>query len=328
MKKLRRDICLVAGSLYIFAACNHNEPLQPVAENAGASDPAPLFKASTNTGGLEEAVPSSLLSSLNKKLKAERKNYIVALVEYITDGAGAQMGKTLYYKDIGNKQLSHHWVPGDPNRDGRTNITWTIDQTELCADIDEEVRCINAINRAMTTWNGVACATIPLVKLNGAGIDWGYVQFLLGFGGVEGWAADFTHAGWQPAKFFDAIADGGSTYILGATFTFIWIDNSTGNPTDMDNNNKADVAFREVYYNDAFTWKINGHYDVETIALHESGHGVSLAHFGKAFGTTANNKLHFSPMAVMNAAYTGIHHELLPTDVASFCSVWSHWPNR
>jgi len=272
-------------------------------------------------------VPSSLLSTLNKKLKAERKNYIVALVEYITDGAGDHMGRTLYYKDIGNKQLSHHWVPSDPNRDSRTNITWTIDQTELCADISE-VRCINAINRAMSTWNSVACAKIPLVKITSTDTDWGYVQHLLGLGGFEGWAADFTHAGWQPAEFFDAIADDGSTYILGATFSFVWIDIGTGNPTDMDNNGKADVAFREVYYNDAFTWKINGHYDVETIALHESGHGVSLAHFGKAFRTTANSKLHFSPLAVMIAAYTGIQHELLPTDVASFCSVWSHWPNR
>ncbi len=121
-------------------------------------------------------------------------------------------------------------------------------------------------------------------------------------------------------NFFIAPPDGGD-YILAVTFTFIWTNN--GLPADMDKNGRSDVAFRGNYYSDSYEWRMDDHYDVETIALHETGHGMSLAHFGTAFRTTANGKLHFSPLSVMNAAYTGIHHDLLPTDLAGFCSVWS-----
>ena len=76
---------------------------------------------------------------------------------------------------------------------------------------------------------------------------------------------------------------GGGDSILGATFTFIWIDTATGEPTDIDGNGKATLLFREVYYNDDFTWNIDSSYDVETIAFHEAGHGLSQAHFGDIF---------------------------------------------
>ena len=59
------------------------------------------------------------------------------------------------------------------------------------------------------------------------------------------------------------------------TFTFIWTNDNT--PTDMDKNGKADVAFREINYNNAFTWSVAGPawydlaIDVKSIVLHESG---------------------------------------------------------
>ena len=58
----------------------------------------------------------------------------------------------------------------------------------------------------------------------------------------------------------------------------------------------------------AFTWADDGvsHFDIETVALHEAGHGLSQGHFGKIHGTVANGKIHFSPRAVMNAAYSGV----------------------
>jgi len=101
--------------------------------------------------------------------------------------------------------------------------------------------------------------------------------------------------------------------ILGVTFTLIWIDGA-GVPTDLDNNKKNDVAFREIYYNDNFTWAIDGNIDVETVALHEAGHGLSQAHFGDIFITDSNGKLHFSPRAVMNATYSGVQQEIAETD--------------
>ena len=84
-------------------------------------------------------------------------------------------------------------------------------------------------------------------------------------------------------------AASGGTFIIGATFTFIWVDVATGDPTDMDRNGKEDVAFREIYYNNHFVWSVDtpawtdSEIDVESIALHESGHGLSQAHFGMVF---------------------------------------------
>ncbi len=320
--------CMLVLVLGLLTGCSNKEPLQPVMQKLQDTDSATISKASANTGGVSEAEPSPLLSTLNKKLKAENKSFIVALAEYITSGPGAPVGKTLYFKDTGNKQLSAHWVPGDPRRNSRTEITWTTDRTEPCADVGP-ADCFNAIDQAMATWNSTKCAAIPLTKVNDYGYDWGYVQYLKGFGGIAGYWADITHAGWLTGDFFDLLAPGGSAYILGVTFTFIWIQN--GVATDIDHNGKSDVAFREVYYNDAFLWGIDSArplIDVESIVLHESGHCVSLAHFGTAFRTDSNGKLHFSPRAVMNAGYYDLQQQLLPTDLAGFCSVWSSWPMK
>jgi hypothetical protein len=88
------------------------------------------------------------------------------------------------------------------------------------------------------------------------------------------------------------------------------------------------VAWREIYYNDAFLWRDGATYDVETIALHEAGHGLSQAHFGKAFADAGKGKLHFAPRAVMNAAYSGVQTEIDGTDKGGHCSIWGNWPNN
>jgi hypothetical protein len=124
-------------------------------------------------------------------------------------------------------------------------------------------------------------------------------------------AADITRAGWLPAGLLPP-------NVIAVTFTFMFVD-AAGNPTDIDNNNKIDTAFGEILYNDAFTWQINGDIDVESIALHESG-ALSQGHFGKAFITDSNGKVHFAPKAVMNAAYSGIQQEIKSTDNGGHCS--------
>ena len=68
--------------------------------------------------------------------------------------------------------------------------------------------------------------------------------------------------------------------------------------------------------------------DVETVALHETGHGLSQAHFGQIFGTFSNQRIHFAPLAVMNAAVSVQQHTLRGTDNAGHCSIWGSWPNR
>ncbi len=175
----------------------------------------------------------------------------------------------------------------------------------------------------MTTWDSVKCSTIPITKLPDIpGLDIGIIEALVfGQSTQDFFLADITHAGWLPAGLLPS-------NVIAATFTFMFVDVATGAPTDIDNNGKIDVAFREILYNGAFAWGINTDIDVETIALHESGHGLSQGHFGKAFLTNSNGKLHFAPRAVMNAAYSGIQQDTKGTDNGGHCSIWGSWPNK
>lgn len=263
------------------------------------------------------------LVQMNGQLAASGESFRIEKVEFLTHD---EVGPTVYANDR-EHQLDSHWVPFDPNRWGVRDILWAIDNVDQANDLPW-ADAYAAISRAMGTWDTTPCATIPLVQVNDYGLDLGYVQYLVGMGGVPGWLADITHAGWLPWIFFEIIGGpGGGDSILGATFTFIWIDEN-GDPTDMDGNGKLDVAFREIYYNEAFDWGVDIRYfDIETIALHEVGHGLSLGHFGKIF-RSPNGKLHFAPRAVMNALYYDIQQELLGTDNASFCSIWASWPNK
>jgi len=262
------------------------------------------------------------IKAINQALAAD--GLMIGSVEWITSAGSGEVGRTIYFENRGNKQLNHHFAPYHPYRGGYSDITYRVDMTEgatasgLTADETHD-----AIIQAMSTWNGVNCSAIPLTNLPELPMDLGYVQYLLGFGGFPDWFADLTHGGWLPPAFFDAIADGGGGFILGVTFTFTW----TG--TDFDNNGLPDVAFREIYYNDDFNWTIDDNasvIDVESIALHEAGHGLSQAHFGTAF-RSKNGKLHFAPRAVMNASYSGIQRKIRKTDNAGHCSIWDLWPD-
>jgi hypothetical protein len=259
----------------------------------------------------------SVMATINAQLKSSGADYRVEIAEYLTEGE--EVGQTVFFSDRGNKQVAAHFVPGDPRRGGFTDIAYTIDQAEGAVDGLSQAQTNAAIDRAMGTWEGVNCSVIPITKVGNPGGDIGVVEFLSGLGGSPFVFADITHAGWLPAGILPPP-------VLAATFTFVFLDG--GNPTDVDNNGKADTAFSEILYNNAATWAINANIDVETVALHEAGHGLSQNHFGKAFRTLANGKLHFAPRAVMNAGYSGVQQQLAGTDNGGHCSIWAKWPNN
>jgi len=269
----------------------------------------------------------AVMAHVNARLLDQGLNIQIDKAEILM--GNDEVGRTVYF-DNRSKQLGHHWVPADPRRGGHTDITWLSDQVDGQATGVTAAQTQAAIDSAMNTWENIQCSDIPLTKLPDYGIDWGYLQYYYYTGGFPVyWYADIVNAGFLPGDFFDILlGPGASNSVLGVTFTFTWSDEN-GNATDIDNNGKRDTAFREIYYNNKFTWAVDGvnHIDVESVVLHENGHGLSQGHFGAAF-RTGNGKLHFAPRAVMNAGYTGVSRGITATDNGGHCSVWGSWPNN
>jgi hypothetical protein len=299
----------------LIAAVTMAALLIPAAGSAAGGNPMPVSALTTS-----EQI-RALMADMNVRLETNGAEYRVDYAEYITADDSGEIGQIVFFNNLGNKQLGAHFVQGDPRRGGRTNITYIVDQAEGAIDGLTTEQTTTAIDRAMATWNGITCSTLPISKQpNISDVDLGVIEFLNGLGGSPFFFADITHAGWLPAGILP-------NNIIAVTFTFVFGD-STG-LTDIDNNGKLDTAFREILYNDNFGWRVNGaNIDVETVALHEVGHGLSQAHFGTLFQTLPNGKIHFSPRAVMNAGYTGVQRSIGETDNAGHCSIWGSWPNN
>ncbi len=251
------------------------------------------------------------------------------MMEYFTTGENGEMGNTVFFKDVGNKQLSSDFVPGDPRLGGFTNMFYAVDNSDGAATNSgaglTAAQTEAAIDRAMATWDGVNCSDLGMTKIPlNPNQNFGQVADFFTNPNFPGFFAPggpiVLHAGFLPGSFFDILAPGGSQFILGVTFTLVF------GGSDIDNNGKSDVAIKEIYYNDNFNWNDGSTYDVETVALHEAGHALSQAHFGKAF--VNNGGLHFAPRAVMNAAYSGVQTEITKTDNGGHCSNWAEYPNN
>lgn len=257
--------------------------------------------------------------------KAKVSKYALYKAQYLTTGQDGKMGNTVFFMDIGNKQLDSDFVP-DLSLDGTTNVSYYVDQNRPSADLPVNATT-TAINNAMATWDNLTCSELGMFEIPFDERPTGFVAEILGVGGSLLYVADILHSGWFPGFFFDILEEDGSTFILAVTFDIIFVDEA-GDPVDTDNNGKIDIAWREIYYNDAFNWAIGSTFDVETVALHEAGHGLSQAHFGTAFLSAGNGVLHFAPRAVMNAAYSGVQISIGKSDIAGHCSNWAEWPNH
>jgi hypothetical protein len=283
--------------------------------------------AASGTAGANRA-----LVAINRALARRGARYRIPFAEYRTAQGTGRVGQQIFAFDR-NKQLGIEWVAGDPRRGGRTDITYLVDRSDGTTHVVNNLSNAQteaAIDRAMDTWEAVRCSKVSIDKVTDTGADPDVVDGLLGFGGVGTTFADITHAGWYPAAFFDAIVPGGSDFILAITFPFAFTD-AAGNFTDIDHDGKADYQFAEIYYNDAFPWGLGQNFpfsDVQGTALHETGHGLGQAHFGKIFITLANGKAHFAPFAVMNAVDPGFPTQVLQgSDIGGHCSIWGSWPH-
>lgn len=278
-----------------------------IARNAGTETPSDLQ--------LQAAKINELLVPYGVQI--EKMEY------YTADEAG----RTVFFSDTGNKQLSSDYVPNDPRQAiPGTAVPYVIDGTQLTTS--SGFNSLGALNSVMSTWDAVTCSgglELPLLGITGN--DVGFVSNAFGFGGSEGFFPGIIlQAGVLPQAFFEAIRpNGGGTSILGVTFTLTYLE-------DINADGVGDVAVKEIYYNDAFNWQdvvaAGFGVDFETVALHEVGHALSQAHFGKVSRTESNGKIHFSPRALMNAGYSGVNRVVEKTDEAGHCSNWGNWPNN
>jgi hypothetical protein len=294
---------------------------------------AVLVAASPASSQDTTPVVSPALQMINDRLAQLNMKVRVIKAEYVTASTANKVnakGNTLIADDR-DLRLPSQFVPNDSRRnaDGR-NITYLVDQSDATPNGGlSSAQTEAAIDRAMGTWNSQTCVSIPIVKRADSGADPDLVDGLLGFGSVgTPYLADIVHAGWMPPAFFDLLFPGGGTSFLAVTFTFILIDPATD--SDINGDHQFDVGGREIYYNNYFAWGINANppvADVETVALHEAGHGLGLGHFGMIF-LDQNGQLQFSPFAVMNAVVFGQNHVLQGTDNAGYCGEWANWPNK
>ena len=254
---------------------------------------------------------------------------VLSYAEYITaPGADEAGGITVFQHDLGNGQLGADFVYNDPRRalfnGGNAEVTYAVQTDFLSSDpgLSDQV---GDMYGAVAVWDDQTCSDMMLVETASSGkgvVD----RFFEGSGIIPDWTADVTQIGFLDSSTFEYFAPGSS--VLGVAFTLTWVD-GLGNPTDIDNNGKADVAFREIYYNDDYPWSDNGvaNIDFPSVANHEMGHGFSMAHFG-LIALDNNGALFVKPQALMNAVYSGPAPDPTGRDVGSHCSNWSQWPNN
>jgi hypothetical protein len=331
MKRNLSVLCTaLAFGLFVFGGCVQDEPVTPTQMGTQTS-----LQISAKVSSNQIQITSEMLDAINLMLQADGKPFRLGYAEYITNGMNNQVGLTVYSHWTGNKQLGADFVPFDPRRaewsgpvDGvMDDITYAIDEHDGAPPHGglTSAQTTAAIVAAMQTWAQVSCSSVPLTRISAGKKDLGYTAYENRTGGSRTILADITHAG-----FNDMDYEGG---VLGITFTAVFVDEA-GLPTDVDNNGKLDVAYREIYYDPSWDWCIwpnmtgNPSIDVQSIAVHEAGHGLSQQHFGMIFQTEANGQLHFSPEAVMNALYATVRQELTGTDIAGHCSIWATWPNH
>lgn len=280
---------------------------------------------------------------VNDHLEAMGSNIRLSHAELsVSKEGGYDTMKIVFFKDTGNKQLGSHWVPNDPRgATGTTDVLYATDTVDGIANCGgsctiDSVTTTAAIDAGMASWDAIDCTSLPIVNIGAFPFDLGLVQEILGFGGLDGTlVGGITHAGWLPLEFFEAFAGADGEFILGVTFTFIWVDDDTGVPTDINSDGKDDTALREIYMNNHFEWEIGnsmgtGWYDIEAVMNHEQGHALSQGHFGsitlnpagKVIWTPKNGDNVMLAAIGSNQLFEGFHG----TDKGGHCSIWANWP--
>lgn len=250
------------------------------------------------------------IDDANSILKAQWMDLRVEQIQMLSVGT-AQAGARLH-------RLPYHWVAADSRRGATgSNLTYLVDNSpELAPAGLSPADAQAAIGQAVATWSADCCLRKVGVSARPyTGADPDIFDAQLGFGGFGDWrAADVVVGGWMPPAFFDAVAADGGHSVLALSVTFIFVG-SDGQPTDVDHDGAMDTASSEIFFNRGFDWSVDGSggFDVRTVALHELGHSLGIAHIASP------------PGVVMNPVYGGLRTSLLPPDHGALCSIWGNW---
>ncbi len=299
-------------------------PSSVVADGAGGQRPAAA------DSGLAGAIDAHM-DAVNRHLESHRAPIRLYATETF------QIGNGIFR--IGNrfrKYYGQRWVPGDVRRDADGDrLTYLVDQSDGATSSGlSNAQTEAALDRVADTWAAERClAAAPLVKRADSGADHDILdgQLLPVDYEVGTPVADIVFAGWYPIELFVAFAPSFEGRILAFSETYIFVDEVTFEPTDVNGDGYLDAALNEVYFNDAFgdpdgprpdrAWALDPapgspDFDVEGVALHEMGHSLGLGHFGPP------------PLAAMNpgaANRAGAPHTY-PSDRAAICSLYASWP--
>lgn len=314
---MKRNIFLLSLLMvaFIFVTCEKQEPVAP--ELSLSQEVATLAKGGGAYSG---------------------HTAVLAYAETITDPLSGEAGSIdILRQDLGNGQLNNDFVFDDPRRalfnGGNPSVTYGVKTGFQSSDANLTDQ-VGGLYESIEIWDDVGCADMMLsensVNPNSKGVVDRFFETGIIF---ADWEADMTQIGFLSAADFSYFA--ANPNVLGVTFTLFWAD-ASGNLTDIDNNGKFDVAFREIYYNDQFAWADNGLegpqpsgprlFDFPTVAIHEVGHGFSSAHFGTI--GVQDGFLVAHPRTVMNAIYGGTLRDLTGRDRGAHCSNWAQWPNN
>ncbi len=250
------------------------------------------------------------MQEFNGELKALWMDLRVEQIEFLGAGNGRASSRL--------HSQPFRWVPGDARRraDG-TRITYLVDGQDLAGSGLAPGAAELAIDRAMKAWSDQTCLrNAMLVKRPSDGADPDLFDSAFGYGGVGDYRlADIVHAGFLPPAFFDDVSGpGGGDTILAFSVTFVFVG-PDGEPTDVDHDGYMDTAANEIYYNSGFSWLgADAAFDLESVALHESGHSLGLGHVGPPLDSA------------MGPVYAGVRNSLSPVDHSGLCSVWGSWP--
>jgi hypothetical protein len=327
--------------------CADAVPTSPSATSAIRPLAGGRSLAATTTVGEEAAIESPFIGELNARLSAAGANVRIEKAELMLHHSSFEAHTkkgTILIADDREKGIGSEWVRRDFRRGGAKGVryafgsnydfppfVWNEDRTAQVPAQRNDVA--KHIQKSMDAWRDLRCSNDPIQPAPiRPGTDPSLVDDLVRglFPQNYEQPADIVHAGWQPYQFFQAIGGPDGAFILGVTFTFVYVD-AQGNRTDVDGNGQDDLSLAEVYYNDLYLWGSDGADDVldfRTIITHESGHALGLGHWGRiwvseedaADGVT-RDEIRVFPRAIMNAVYLGATR-IQVIDRLNFCRLW------